>query len=263
MNVATTSACPWRLDRYHARLQSDRLCATIDLQRPEAGLGSLSLDGQPVGGQILGVELPSSALQALPVGSSEDTGFQVDAYVRGHDLVTTYSANTSWPFRTQLYWRVLPAGAVSRIAAIELIVSVQTQLLDSQPRLRSISQLCGESIERLLDAQAARMGPATGAMSPRDGTSCVRLRAEGGAVAYAEMVHPLDFTESTLESRHTPSGALMKSWWLRHQLLSEKLEKGVILRARVLGVFLNLPDDAIDVAGNYDEFARSEPPLTV
>ena len=46
-----------------------------------------------------------------------------------------------------------------------------------------------------------------------------------------------------------------------HQLFSERLEKGVILRARLRGVFLPRQRDTRVAAACYTAFAAAEPPL--
>jgi hypothetical protein len=49
---------------------------------------------------------------------------------------------------------------------------------------------------------------------------------------------------------------------LRHELFSERLEKGVILRARVRGVVLERADDVRHAAAMFNEFLHAELPLT-
>jgi hypothetical protein len=73
------------------------------------------------------------------------------------------------------------------------------------------------------------------------------------------MVHPTDFCEDKLVV--TQDGASTVE--LRHNLFRNPLEKGVILRARIRGVFLSeRPDDASRVAKAYQSFALSPPPLS-
>jgi hypothetical protein len=48
---------------------------------------------------------------------------------------------------------------------------------------------------------------------------------------------------------------------LRHRLLWQPLEKGVILRARVRGIFLPRQDDMRIAAACYRQFVVADPPL--
>jgi hypothetical protein len=89
----------------------------------------------------------------------------------------------------------------------------------------------------------------------------VLLRLPELGVSYAEMVHPADPGRSELHrvSKPSPEAAALE---LRHHLFTAALEKGVILRARVLGVFLERADDEAAAAGYYQAFAATAPPLT-
>jgi hypothetical protein len=49
---------------------------------------------------------------------------------------------------------------------------------------------------------------------------------------------------------------------LRHRLFVSRLEKGVILRARVRGVLVIREDDCSLAAAAYHRFVKSPPPLT-
>ncbi len=49
---------------------------------------------------------------------------------------------------------------------------------------------------------------------------------------------------------------------LAHQLFAERLEKGVILRARVLGVLVDRDGDLAAAARHYENFVSAAPPLT-
>jgi hypothetical protein len=49
---------------------------------------------------------------------------------------------------------------------------------------------------------------------------------------------------------------------VRHSLFAERLEKGVILRARLLAAFVDRERERAELAALYREFAASDPPLT-
>jgi hypothetical protein len=73
------------------------------------------------------------------------------------------------------------------------------------------------------------------------------------------MVHPADFQGTTLDIEARPAAALAR---LQHALFVSRLEKGVILRARVLGLFLARDDDMSATAEHFSLFSATEPPLT-
>src|SRR4051812_48873600 len=65
-----------------------------------------------------------------------------EAYIRGHDLVASYEPAADWPFSPQLYWQADTMRHVPEArAAFSLLVSVQTHLLDTRPRIAVASQL--------------------------------------------------------------------------------------------------------------------------
>jgi hypothetical protein len=149
------------------------------------------------------------------------------------------------------------------LAALELIVSVQTSLLESMPALTVNSDTAVTELLRLTDVNRSRFETIEAQSSSRfdaDGSpapGCYLFRLPLGEFSYAEMVHPADFRGSTLtpadHSRRVRTG---------HALFRQFLEKGVILRARVRGVLVTRTRDAETVALCYRVFAGGEPPLT-
>src|SRR6185295_269182 len=88
------------------------------------------------------------------------------------------------------------------LAALELVASVQTSLLDSRPELTTGSQLPTTEIFHLRDAERGQFEPLVLAVNlatrvDRTRPTCFVCRLDGD-VSYAEMVHPLDACESTL-----------------------------------------------------------------
>jgi hypothetical protein len=140
--------------------------------------------------------------------------------------------------------------------------------LDSQPRLLAGSSLAGSQVRRLVDPAERRFQtwePVNASVLQRSAAnqcSCTLLRLPDDMGSYVEMVHPVDFGDTQL-TRLGPAGAGKASHWsLQHTLFAETLEKGVILRARVLAAFLGAENDERQAAALYREFAESEPPLT-
>lgn len=206
------------------------------------------------GAQLLAAELP------LKDFSPAD----VECYARGDDLIAIYAESPQHPFRMQLYWRAiqLQGGAVG----LELVAAVQTNLLDSWPEVAARTRLEATALRVLANStdnfEAVSTGAPTGVQSlERDRyRGCFRFGLAEHNSAYAEMVHPVDFHVSTLTAEsNAGSGANMT---LRHELFAHRLEKGVILKARVRGLFLPGDESDARLRELYEMFARSEPPLT-
>jgi hypothetical protein len=207
---------------------------------------------------------------------------QVDCFVRGDDFVATYAETADRPFRAQIYWRLVDGeriGGEQRaepIAALELIVSVQTSRLDSDTALAVCTTLGSVEAWRLLDAAEDRLMSAratsrtTAAESAAESArvvpefhdaerpGCSLLRPIGHGPSYIEMVHPADFRQTTFEWT-TDSSPVVR---LAHRLFVERLEKGVILRSRIRGLFVPRSHDTELARSEYRRFAASEPPLT-
>ncbi len=140
---------------------------------------------------------------------------------------------------------------------LDLLVSVQTSLPDSHPRLTIRSTLPCERIWRLLRPEAAEYAPAETAFGD-DAPSCFFARLATPAAGYAQMVHPSDAGGDTIDIHRDPSPAVR----LGHRLFVRPLEKGVILRSRVRSVFFVERDVEAIAAECYREFAAGEPPMT-
>lgn len=243
---------PWRLDARTASLRLARLSAVVSPLDPALGLSELRIDGRSISSACcpLGVELVGAVQRPAPSA--------VEEYVRGGDLVATYTDCPAPALRSQIYWRASSHRTDGAIAAIELVISVQTSLLDSSPRLATRSMLHAD--------EALCLSPVRGAKRIEDGkSSCYLYRLTETPFSYAEMIQPAQSQESAV-AVPTSAGAQHNSTSnrieLRHQLFSDWLEKGVILRARVLGVFLDRRGDSEAAARHYQAFLAAEPPLT-
>jgi len=92
---------------------------------------------------------------------------------------------------------------------------------------------------------------------PAGGPGCFLFRPPGAPFSYVEMVHPADFHRIELGCGDEPS----RSVRLVHRLFSEPLEKGVIVRARIEGVFCSRRYDARVAAEAYSSFCCGALPL--
>ncbi len=257
------SSLPWRLEKEQfAQLQLGPLMAMVDLGQPAAGLvGSLRLGADLLEeAQLLGVVadwLWADGEVSLP-----------EAHVRGEDLVaayqqTAYQQTAGRPLRVEALWRAMRPAEEEFMVGVELVVSVRTDAAQSRPELAVQTRLAAGETLRLRDADALdyrRLSPGPEAplnVRPADGAGCLLFRLPGGRLSYAQMVHPADFQRDELTADPEDASPVC----LRHHLFGEPLEKGVILRARVRGVFLPREDDRRRAAACYLAFAASEPPL--
>ena len=142
---------------------------------------------------------------------------------------------------------------------MELVISVQTHLLDIDPALGIRSQLEVSEVLQCANTGPMRFelvaGPSPGSKGP------YLSRLADGRTSYLQMVHPSDGCEmpdAGCEMRDAEHTVV-----LRHRLFPERLEKGVIRRGRLRGIFLSRHHDIEVAAACYDEFVDSSPPLTV
>jgi hypothetical protein len=177
-------------------------------------------------------------------------------------LVSTYMQDERRQIRGQVYWRGFEWGG-SRAPAIELIVSVQTSLLDSDPTLHVRSQVAADELWNIngFDPPSARNDTLRGSDSfvanyAGRGPACWLFRLTGEDSTYVEMVHPSDHVSSRFQE--LGRGEVEHST----RLFRGPLEKGVILRSRLRGVLLPRSNDVAAAAACYREFITSEPPLT-
>jgi hypothetical protein len=78
--------------------------------------------------------------------------------------------------------------------------------------------------------------------------------------SYAEMIHAADFQHDQFAAGKTPDGGCRPT--LEHRLFPGTLEKGVILRSRIRGLFVPRAEDCAQAAADYRQFLHSPLPLT-
>ena len=251
-------ALTWQLEKRLARLRLGQLVAAVDPAQPQKGLVEVSVGAW----RLPGAQLLAVAGASFPPGE-ENLG--VETCVRGADLVSAYPESANRPVRVDARWRaVSPAPSEQFLAAVELVVSVQTHVRQRQPELSVRSSLPATETFRLLEGESLsyqKLAPppeAPAALGPEEGTGCLLFRQAGMELSYAQMVHPADFHSGRLVARSENEGTMHVS----DQLFSQALEKGVILRARVRGVFLPRSGDQRIAAACYAAFAEAEPPLS-
>jgi hypothetical protein len=250
------SPAHWQLHQHTASLADARFQATLQLRRPSDGLVDGKLADIPlVGNRFLGIDVPQADPTATPTPS--------DCYVRDAAVVVAYGASTDWPVQIDAVWRALtPTTSNGWIAAIELIVSVRTALLDSRPALSVQNSLAVQETWRLADParphfEAVGLSQTGPALAWKNGAGGFLFRLWPSDLSYVEMVHPADFCRDALANEHEQAFRVRAT----HCLFSNPLEKGVVLRGRVRGIFLPRGNDMAAAAAAYAQFAAEDPPL--
>jgi hypothetical protein len=242
----------WLLEDHLATLRSEAFNAQVDLRFPSRGLVVLSLQAE---------SLPNTEILGTIWREREDpSAAPTDRYVRGTDLVASYSETPDCPVSTEIYWRAW-ADASAGVLGAELWISAQTQLLDSLPQIRCTSLLPQADVLRLNvpDSDGSPAVPmddaavAAAAFAP----GAFLFRPHGRSWSYCQLVQPADFLEQTVTLSDQPGAGLR----LAYVVFQDHLEKGVIRRARVRGLFLPRERDAALAATAYQEFVASRLPL--
>jgi hypothetical protein len=242
---------PWMLAAEKATLNLQGFSAEMDLGHPGLGLCNVNDSGAVVPAQVLGVAWGDET--DLPHTLSE-------CYVRGGDLIATYAPQPQQPFAPQAYWRVVkaaPPRCESSVPQMELLVSVQTQLLDAQPRMTAVSVLRAAEVLYLEDAAAGRFVALSSATGLPPSAACLLVRLADSPLSYVEMVHPHDFSPGHLDVAVNGENVS-----IRHTLIACRMEKGVIIRVRLRGSLIPRSDDVGTAAGLFAAFGNAALPLS-
>jgi hypothetical protein len=147
------------------------------------------------------------------------------------------------------------------IAAVELLVCARTDAFDAHPRMSVESTFSGGRIALAADPDADRFEPFISSASDSDSTAanvpgpCIVFRPTESDLSYVEMIHPADSRgHELLGGGSTPFG-------VRHYLFDDSLERGVVLCARLRGVFVPRDRDLQLASRQYAAFRASQPPL--
>ncbi len=221
---------------------------------PHEGIGKFVVAGQDViGAQLLGVT------GAFLGGATEVK--PVDVYMRADNVAVAYEEPLPGDARVDAMWRTVAAPSDNVLGLVDLIVSVRTQSLDYCPDVSVQSRISAGEMLRLLSASPPTwsrlaLDHLPQAIDPHCGTGCLLLRLREADLSYVEMIHPLDFQGDEVLANGGEGRARIS-----RRLFRTHLEKGVILRARVRGAFIERRDDSQTAEACYAAFAASEAPL--
>ena len=239
----------WQKDQQQdgefALLSAGSLELRLDVKQPGAGLQNVVANKVPFeNARILCVH-PDP-----PTPASGET--LIESYGRGDDFVAIYAQTPARSVRPHYQWRyVQPADGVS---GVELTLSMQTSLLESNPTATAFSSLpAAECLSYSGDSWSSldngHDGPVAGA------SGIFLFRPEGAAVSYAEIVFPADFQGASARFAEGVGE-------IRYELFPEFLEKGVIRKARIQSLFLPRSGDEALAVSACQALAAAAPPLT-
>jgi len=182
-----------------------------------------------------------------------------ETYVRGSDFVVSCLPSGRYRITPHLYWRAAFHRELN-VARVELVVTTQTDLLDSAPAWRFASFVRDAQLLhcKLRDPDAVEDISASqktfDASSSSEHVFLFRVSSLG--MTYAQMVHPSDFATASiaLDGR--------QPMVVNSTLFPERLEKGVIRRGRICGWFMPAENDLETAVRLAREFVDEPLPLT-
>jgi hypothetical protein len=248
-------AIVWQTEGTTARLKLEPLSARLDRLRPARGLRDLRFgDRRMEAAAILQVRADTAA--------SDRDECLLDSFVRGNEMVASYAL---WPPRkvgAELRWRCIHHVDLAAVG-LELIISVQTDLLDTDPGLTIGSVMPQGAVWRLVDADKLQFERiifpdrllASYSLRP---PAMLLYRPAEADWSFVEMIHPSDFAGAMLAQLPQEAGGFCSSY----RLFDERLEKGVIRRGRLQGLLVARDRDQETAWPGYQRFAGSEIPLT-
>lgn len=256
-NSQTNGQEIWQLTDHRATLADLQLQAQLDLQDPLTGLLVSKVQSSAAANiRPLSIALPDSASLASSLS---------ETYVRERDLVAVYEESNDRPFRTQVYWNAIEAGMQGQLlGGVELIVSVNTSGLDVDSEYLINTEFPAGELLRLRDADTKAFetepadSPQTTEFNQAEGPGVFLFRPADADWSYAEIVHAADFSAATLSP--TETAGIRR---LTHQLFHRQMEKGVIVRSRMRGVFLSRDGDEAAAVGCFEDLRHAKLPLTV
>lgn len=240
----------WREREAVAQWLGKQWCASVDLHHPEQGLRDLRLSGRELSCVSLLHVLP---LELMARGSMQLT----DHYVRDHDLIAVYQ-DADRQLRSEIYWRVA-SGQREDVWVCDAIVSVQTELLDGNPRVEVGCAVPAESCRLLSEPDGAPDELFRSTLLEFEsgvGVCGLAFPLSGSAVVMSLLFDAADVVAARLDVDR--AAALM---WPVFCFFSGRLEKGVIRRTRLRAI-LSGADQASDIVrSEWKHLKESPPPL--
>jgi hypothetical protein len=229
--------------------------ASVDLRHPLPALTDLHIgDDHFTSSMLMGVESTAACGQAR----------LQDCYVRGDDLVAQYDA-TKLPLRIQIYWRNQPLPeAVVGAVMLETLVSVQTDLLDSDPTVLIHARLPADAVE--VYSEPGQVRPQLYGAADLDGPTSVQVGSAGRAFVFHFRQRPIVFAQWFAGA--DVDAATLRSDGPGHDLAATvsffrgRVEKGVIRRCRLQAMLGDASAVSRLLHDAWSGMLAAPPPLT-
>jgi hypothetical protein len=239
---SAAAATAWRRDGRQLHDDRGTGTATLDLDAPARGI---RLAG--------GASHEPAVLLGLDLGGRPQLA---DHWIRGGDVTAVYESDDDRRLRTLAMWRLQPAPAGGQ--AWVLVLSAQTALLETMANVGVVSRVRGDLVADAAgksrhDVGAGGTGAATTAVLVR--LSAAETRSPGTLRSLLVAIHPEDRGQLTA----SVSAGLVD---IGCRLFPTPLEKGVLLRSRVLAAVGPRTDDIAWATEIGAEFAASPPLLS-
>jgi hypothetical protein len=234
------TATTWTLDGHRAQDPRPGATAAIDL---DAARDGIRLGSGEAADTILGLDLqPQWRL--------------VDRWLRGGDVTVVYESADARHLRTTAMWRLHPCR--DRVRGWQAIVSAQTSLLPSDSIRAVTSTVAATPGDEWRWGERAGGGFRWRRQAHEAATAVLLRRGAAGAAGRHSMLvagHPGEVRG--LEAREAHGRVTIACW-----LFSPELEKGVLLRSRVLAALGPAVGDEAWAAEAATAFAALPPMLT-
>lgn len=247
----SASRVSWRIEGNGAGLECGPLRAFAVSAVENPGLIVRNWNGQTVSCvAVLCSRGPEQRSESLEVA---------DRFVRGTDFVEC--CNSIGPHRIvpHIYWRASFDESHSA-ARIELVLSAQTELLDSVPTWTVISFVGRAKRFCISDLKQQRCQDISDSAKAFDASISPEhlfvFRIESLGLSYAQMVHPSDFVSANAKFDGN------QPFKVESTLFPEHLEKGVIRRGRICGWFMPAENDLQTAVELARQFVDEPLPLT-
>jgi hypothetical protein len=259
-NLLESAAMHWQITNASARGSTEQGAIEVFPNQP-AQPARLHLTGDS--------PICWEAAAVRPIPSHATTPEEV--YARENDLICRYQQSDQAAFSFQLDWQLLPPQGPFELGA-ELWLSVQTNLLNTQPMLEIVSRSLGKSAwqvwnhpqlsDNALADDAPHRGPAA--------LVCQLQTAAGQTFSGLWLIEPTDqrhaslHVEQPLEAQDNGNEQTQatSSQVARICLFGHFMEKGVIRRGRMRFLLASSPIEHKDICSAYEQFSHSPLPLT-
>jgi len=239
----------WKLAADHATFRAGLLTGVVDVGHTSLGIHGLRCGDAKIDGFVLG--MTAKDLETDRVRSD------LEAIVRSDDLIVQSRESIERPFSWQIGWRA--STAPGAVVLLDMIVSVQTQHLESFPRLSICSELPSGKVWLVgPDGNATRLRDDQQVDSTEVTDGCVVLQPADCGWSYAEMNRSdVGQGESWKVNRSDRRRCL-----IRRPLGGDFLEKGVLRRWQIRGAFLPRQNDLALAADAIRQFSAEQLPLS-